>query len=72
MARAGRQAALALEREDLDLVGAGGFSASASPAAGGMPWPDGPVLNLRKSVLPSISAWPGRPPRRRSRAGAPR
>ncbi len=31
-----------------------------------MPWPDGPVLNFRKRVLPSISAWPGSPPRRRS------
>ena len=42
------------------------LSATASPAAGGMPWPDGPVLNFRKRVLPSISAWPGSPPRRRS------
>ena len=41
------------------------FRASASPAAG-MPCPDGPVLNFRNSVLPSISACPGRPPRRRS------
>ena len=24
-----------------------------------MPWPEGPVFHLRKSVLPSISAWPG-------------
>ena len=42
------------------------FRASASPAAGGMPCPDGPVLNFRNSVRPSISACPGSPPRRRS------
>ena len=41
-------------------------SASAWPAAGGIPWPDGPVLALKNSVLPAISAWPGSPPRRRS------
>ncbi len=41
------------------------LSASASPAAGGMLWPEGPVLNLMNSVLPSISAWPARPPRSR-------
>src|ERR1039457_2913454 len=39
------------------------LSARASPAAGGIPWPDGPVLNLRKSVFPAISGCPGRPPR---------
>jgi hypothetical protein len=38
------------------------LSATASPAAMGAPWPDGPVFALKKSVLPSISAWPGRPP----------
>ena len=32
-------------------------------AATGIPCPDGPVFALRKSVLPAISAWPGRPPR---------
>ena len=32
------------------------FKANASPAAGGIPWPEGPVLNLRNRVLPSISA----------------
>ena len=42
------------------------FRLSASPAAGGMPCPEGPVLNFRNSVRPSISACPGRPPRRRS------
>ena len=31
-------------------------SASAWPAAGGMPWPDGPVLDLRNIVRPAISA----------------
>ena len=43
------------------------FRASASPAAGGIPCPDGPVLNFRNSVRPSISACPGRPPCRRRR-----
>ena len=42
--------------------------ASASPAAGGIPCPEGPVLNFRNSVRPSISACPGRPPCRRSRS----
>ncbi len=42
------------------------LSASASPAATGIPWPDGPVFALKNSVLPAISAWPGSPPRRRS------
>ncbi len=41
-------------------------SASASPAATGMPWPDGPVLALKNRVRPAISAWPGSPSRRRS------
>ena len=44
------------------------FRASASPAAGGIPCPDGPVLNFRNSVRPSISACPGRPPFRRRRS----
>jgi hypothetical protein len=29
-----------------------------------MPCPEGPVFHLRKRVFPSISAWPGSPPRR--------
>ena len=32
------------------------FKAKASPAAGGDPWPLGPVLNLKNRVFPSISA----------------
>ena len=43
------------------------FSANAWPAAGGIPWPDGPVFHLSSSVLPAISAWPGSPPWCRSR-----
>ncbi len=42
------------------------FSASASPTAGAIPCPDGPVLYFRKSDFPCISAWPGKPPLRRS------
>ncbi len=42
------------------------FSASASPAAAGLPCAEGPVLNFRNSVLPAISACPESPPRRRN------
>ena len=42
------------------------FNANASPAATGEPCPLGPVLNLKNKVFPSISAWPGKPPFRRS------
>ena len=38
---------------------------TAMPAAAGLPWPEGPVLNLRNWVLPDISACPASPPRRR-------
>ena len=41
------------------------FRAMASPAAGGAPWPLGPVLNLQKRFFSAISTWPGRPPRLR-------
>ena len=64
--RAGREPALALEHEDLDLVGPGQLEAERLARGGGMPCPEGPVLNFRNRVRPSISACPGRPPRRRS------
>src|ERR1035437_6911209 len=41
-------------------------SAIASPAANGMPWPDGPVLALRKGGRPAISPRPADIPAHRS------
>ena len=50
-------AALTFEGEDLDVACTPARSrAIASPAAAGVPWPLGPVLNLKNIVLPSNSA----------------
>ena len=58
---AGGEPALALHGEDLHLVDTGELEGQRLSRGGGMPWPEGPVLNFRKRVLPAISAWPGKP-----------